>query len=470
MIDRRTLLRALGAGASVTIAGGSVIGCTNRPVGEDRDPNTVRLWGIWASDQEKEMQVIEAFSEQNPDVKIEVSQVPSNGQGDASSVITAVRGRTGPDIYFMDRFNGAQFASLGLLEPIDGLIEEHEDVSVEEFMAGWVKFATDELFYDGQYYGLPMDTDTRGMYVNLGLADEAGIDRSLLDPANGPMSYEQLWEINDAFNVQNESGTYERVTWIPWDDQASLLMWAMANGVKFFSNETCHTLLDSPEMLAVAEMYAGWIERLDFARLDAFKATYQPPNAPPTQTSFFSDRQLFQITGPWGVQSQADYKPDMEYTVTHLPVPEEGDEPFTWAGGFALTMPKGASMSKAAWDFFKFYAGYEGQSILMPQISRIPTNIETVEDPKGWDRDIKFFVELLGVAKSRPPLPVGTKLWDAMMTMQGSLNQASDTPENLVKEAQQYVDPTMQQFCPVTLPEGFGEPDPHFPVEDVPGA
>lgn len=299
MIDRRTLLRALGAGATVSVAGGSIVGCTNRPTGENRDPNVVKLWGIWASDVDVEAQIIEAFSEQNPDITIEVSQVPSNGQGDASSVITAVRGQTGPDIYFMDRFNTAQFASLGLLEPINALIEEYEGVSPEEFMSGWVKFAADELFYDGQYFGLPMDTDTRGMYVNMDLATEAGIDPALLDPANGPMSYEQMWEIEEQFSVRDARGTYERVTWIPWDDQASLLMWAMANQVPFYDGENCRMLLNEPAMLDVATMYADWIERLDFARLDAFKATYQPPNAPPTQTSFFSERQLFQITGPW---------------------------------------------------------------------------------------------------------------------------------------------------------------------------
>ena len=462
MIDRRTLLRALGAGASVTVAGGSIVGCSNRPVGSERDPNVVKLWGQGGTNADFEAKIIEAFSEKNPDITIEVSQVPSNGQGDASSAITAVRGRTGPDVYFMDRFNGAQFASLGLLEPINGLIEEHEDMDVEEFMSQWIKFATDELYYDGQYYGLPVDTDTRGLFVNKGLAKEAGIDPALLDPKNGPMSYDQIWEINDQFNVQDARGTYEKVTWIPWDDQASLLMWAMAHDVPLFSNETCNVLLDSPEMLDVATMYAGWIERLDFHRLDAFKATYQPPNAPPTQTSFFSDRQLFQITGSWNVKGQKQYKPDMDYGVTYLPVPNEGDDPFTWAGGFALAMPKGASMSKASWEFFKFYAGYEGQKILMPLLTNIPTNIETLNDPEGWSPDIKFFVEMMSIAKSRPPLPVGTKLWDSMFTMQDSINQGSDTPENLVKEAQAYVNPTMQQFCPITLPEGFGQPDPNF--------
>lgn len=169
-----------------------------------------------------------------------------------------------------------------------------------------------------------------------------------------------------------------------------------------------------------------------------------------------------------GVQSQADYKPEMNYAVTHLPVPNEGDEPFSWAGGFALTMPKGASMSEAAWKFFTFYAGYEGQKTLMNGISRIPTNLETIADPEGWSQDIRFFVELLDVAQSRPPLPVGTKLWDAMTTMQDSINQGSGTPENLVQEAQAYVDPTMQQFCPFQLPDGFGEPDPNLTIPDVP--
>ena len=466
MIDRRTLLKALGAGASVSITGGAITGCTDRPTGADRDPNVVRLWGIWASDADVEAEIIEAFTAENPDITIEVSQVPSNGQGDASSVITAVRGRTGPDIYFMDRFNTSQFASLGLLEPIDELIEEYEGTSPEEFMSGWVKFAADELFYDGHYYGLPMDSDTRGMYVNLDLADEAGVDRALLDPKNGPLTYEQMWELDEQVSIQDERGSYERVTWIPWDDQASLLMWAIANKVPLYDNAECRMLLDEQPMLDVASMYADWVERLNFPRLDAFKATYQPPNAPPEQTSFFSGRQLFQITGPWGVQGQADYKPDMNYTVTHLPVPNEGDDPFTWAGGFSLTMPKGASMSEAAWRFMSFYAGYEGQKIIAKGISRIPTNLETLADPEGWNQDIRFFAELLSVSQSRPPLPVGTKLWDAMMTMQESLNQASDTPENLVKEAQDYVDPTMQQFCPFQLPEGFGEPDPNVRLPD----
>ncbi|MGP5035196.1 hypothetical protein [Brachybacterium alimentarium] len=98
MIDRRAFLRALAAGGAVSVTGGAITGCTDRPTGSDRDPNTVTMWGIWASDVDKEADVIEAFTEQNPGITVSVSQVPSSSQGDASSVITAVRGRTGPDV------------------------------------------------------------------------------------------------------------------------------------------------------------------------------------------------------------------------------------------------------------------------------------------------------------------------------------------------------------------------------------
>src|SRR5699024_6047305 len=107
---------------------------------------------------------------------------------------------------------------------------------------------------------------------------------------------------------------------------------------------------------------------------------------------------------------------------------------------------------------------YEGQRILMNGSSRIPTNLEPIKDPEGWNPDISSFGEIMGVAEARPPVPVGTKLWHALQPVQESLNQGSGTPGGLLDEAQRDVDPTMQQFCPVTLPEGDGEPDPNFDV------
>ena len=50
-------------------------------------------------------------------------------------------------------------------------------------------------------------------------------------------------------------------------------MWAMAAKVPFYDNDNCRMLLDEQPMLDIATRYAKWIERLNFPRLDAFKAT-----------------------------------------------------------------------------------------------------------------------------------------------------------------------------------------------------
>lgn len=468
MIDRRTLLRATALGGALTIAGGSITGCSSRPIGADRPDDVIRLWGIYADAVDTQARIIEAFSREHPDVTIEVSNVPNSGAGDTAGVITAVRGRTAPDIYFMDRFNATQFASLGLIEPINELVERYEGISTEEFVSQWLKFSTDEMYFDGKWYGLPLDTDSRVLCYNKAIAREVGIDEALLDPSNGPLSYNEMWEINDAVNVVDARGNYQRVTWIPWDDQGSLVLWAMGMGVEFFDDATCRVGLDSPSMLHAVEVYKSWVDRLNFPRMDAFKATYQPPNAPPSQTSFFSERQLFQVIVPVSLVALKKYKPDLEFGLTHVPVPKKGDAPYTWAGGWSLAMPKGSSMSENVWKFLKFYAGYEGQRLLMPEISGVPTNVRAVEDRSAWDPDISFFVDIMGVARSRPPLPAGTKLWDSMFSLQDSINHGSATPQEAVQKAQDYTDPTMQQFCPFSLPEGFGEPDPNF-VAQVPG-
>ena len=325
MIDRRTLLRALGAGASVTVAGGSIVSCTNRPVGENRDPDIVKVWGIWASDAEKEAKIVEAFSEKHPDIKIQISQVPSNGQGDASSVITAVRGRTGPDVYFMDRFNGAQFASLGLLEPIDDLIEEYEGVSPEEFMSrmGQVRHRRAVLRRpvlrapDG--HGHPRSVRQPGpSRTKPGSTRLCWTRRTGRCPTTrcGRSTISSTFRTNAA-PMRGSPGspgtTRPRCSCGPWPTMC-----------RSSPTRSCHTLLDSPEMLAVATMYEGWVEKLDFPRLDAFKATYQPPNAPPTQTSFFSDRQLFQITRSVGRAGPGRLQAGHELRRHLSPRPERG--------------------------------------------------------------------------------------------------------------------------------------------------
>lgn len=451
-MNRRTFLALAGAG-TVAIA---LPSCANQV---SSDPDVIRYWGQGAADADKDQAVVDAFV-QTPagdGIRIDVSQVPSSGNSDMSQIITAVRGGTAPDVWWMDRFNTVQSASIGLLEPLDGYIEEFEGVSAEEYRRQWLSFAVDELTYDGQLYGLPTSTDARGIMYNEDPLREFGIDLDMFDPAQHVLTWDELAEVAEACVEIDGNGNYTRFGFAPWLDQGWPYTWGFGTGAAVYDNESRSVTLDTPEWLAVFDMYAEWAERFPYARVDTFFATYQPPNAPPAQTAMFSGRLAMTPTGPWQISGNEKYAPDLPLKFTWLPTWAEGDATYTWSGGFALVVPKGTEVTRTLWEFIKFYAGGSGQSIAVPLLGSLPTHLQTIQDG-GYNPKAQFFADMLGSSTSRPPLPVGTAAWDALGRAKDSVTLGSETSQQATATAQAFVAPKMDLFPDFTMPESYGQP------------
>ncbi|MFC7625518.1 ABC transporter substrate-binding protein [Microlunatus sp. GCM10028923] len=448
MMNRRGFLTSAGAAGVAVAGGGALTGCT-RP---ERGENEILVWGVGGSTRQYETEVVEAFRKENPDVKITVNNVPSSGTGDATQVITAVRAGTAPDLWWMDRFSGAQYAALGLLEPIDDLIEKYEDDDLRE---QYLPFAMNELKLNGKTYGLPTSTDTRVLYYNKKVLRESGIDLDELDPANGAPTVARLDELSDQLIKTDSRGNYAQLGLIPWSDQGSGYLYSLGNGASFFDDETCGVDLTAQPILDAYVYLDQWTREKDYNRVDAFKATYEPPNHPPAQTSFLGQQQGFVIQTNNYRTSVKKYAPDLELGYTHLPVFDPNDPIYTWSGGFSLVMPKGSSKSKAAWDFMKFYAGRAGQSIMIPQTGELPTYRDLLGDPAFGDA--KFFIDQLAYSTSRPPFPVSQVWWEAMFAAQESIKLGSASPIEALRVAQARVSPQMDLYCPFRMPEGYGK-------------
>ncbi|ACQ81245.1 extracellular solute-binding protein family 1 [Beutenbergia cavernae DSM 12333] len=446
MIDRRTFLALTGAAG----AGALITGCANR---SGSGPNEVRLWGMGGVEAEAQQQIVDAFTAENPSVTVSQSLVPSTGTGDATAAITAVRGGTAPDLWLMDRFAVAQYASLGLLEPLDPLIAQHEN---DDFLDQWMPFALNELRYDGQIYGLPFDTDSRGVFYNRTTLADSGLDPDELDPSNGPVTLDRVLEMNGQIAQEDDRGNYTRLGLIPWDAEGWALTWMFGKGAVFFDDATCAVDVSSDEVVGVLDSFYTWAREMDYPRVDAFKATYQPPNAPPAQTSFFGGQQGMQISGPFTINSIATYVPDLDYGFTYLPLWNEGDDPYTWSGGFSLVAPRGSSLSPAVWEFIKFYCGAPGQRIAMTPLKKIPTHLDVLADPEGFDQNLSFFADQLEFSTSRPPLPIGSLFWDSLVQAQQSVLIGSADAQTAAERAQARVTPQMDLYCPFELPPGFG--------------
>jgi ABC-type glycerol-3-phosphate transport system substrate-binding protein len=85
------------------------------------------------------------------------------------------------------------------------------------------------------------------------------------------------------------------------------------------------------------------------------------PDSPPAENPFYTGSIAMMISGDWEIASLANYAPDVEYGITYIPVPNEGDAPSSWSAGFSVVMPQGAKNPEGAVAFMQYMAGPEGQ-------------------------------------------------------------------------------------------------------------
>ncbi|MFZ7087954.1 extracellular solute-binding protein [Curtobacterium sp. RRHDQ10] len=458
-LDRRSFLRGAatvgGAGALALLAAG----CSTAG-GSSGDANTVSIWGVTGTFVPFQTRVLNQFKRLHPEIDVQVNVVPGQSTGDATSIITAVRGGTAPDLWLLDRFSAAQYAAIGLIEPIDELIEEFEAEPKEEFLKQWLGFTVGELTYKDKTYGLPHDTDARGMFVNRTMLRDGGVDLDEFDwTKNGPVTFDRVAEVGD--RLSNKSGgEYTHVGLLPWYGEGWPFTWGLGLGASYFDNQACGMTMDSPGVEKVFRFYEDWAERIGYRAADTFIATYEPTGHPPGQMAFIQNRMAFMVSVPSTIQTFDNFGPkDLDWTMAYLPTESAGDDKYTWSGGFALCLPKGSKKNRAVWELMKYFTGKRGQETYMVPATSVPSNIAALKDPRGTAKSIKFFVESMPDSTCRPPIPVGGQWWDALADARSSVLLGTASPQEAVERAQARVDPIMQTYCPFTLPKDYGKVD-----------
>lgn len=414
--------------------------------GAGRDPHEVLFWTTMTDPVMTgvQQQIIKAFERENPDLHVRMVGMPSAATGDATALITAVRGGSPPDVYLLDRFTVNQQASIGLLTDLAPYIA-HEKSNLAQ---SYLPFAWNEIVYQGSPYALPIETDARVLYYNKDLLRHAGINPDLLNAEHGPITIAALIALAQKANKFDAHGNYTQIGFIPWAGQGQFATWSLNLGAKYFNPHTCQLTLTEPAIMQTYQDFATWAKELNYAKVDTFLATYQPPNAPPGQAPFLTGHLAISIDGNWSTNGIHLYAPKLNYGVTYLPVAKHGDQSTTWSGGFALVMPTGAPHASAGYRFMRFMTGEEGQRISVQGTGDLPTWTSLYHDKQLFANQLAFFQQIMPHARSRVPLPIGAQLWDAMTTAQEEVLLGDETPRQALDAAQSRVQPLMQQYCP----------------------
>lgn len=412
-----------------------------------RDPHEVLYWTTMTDPVMMGIQqkIIKVFEQENPTLRVRMVGMPAASTGDATALITSVRSGSPPDVYLLDRFTVDQQASIGLLTNLAPYVAREKDLA-----RSYLPFAWNEVSYQGSPYGLPIETDARVLYYNKDLLRQAGIDPDLLNPTHGPITIDALIALAQRVNKFDARGNYTQMGFIPWAGQGQFATWSLNMGARYFNPRTCQLTLTEPAIMQTYQDYARWAKELNYAKVDTFLATYQPPNAPPGQAPFLTGHLALSIDGNWSTDGIRLYAPSLNYGVTYLPVVRKGDQSITWAGGFALVMPSGAPNAGPGYRFMRFMTGEEGQRIFVQGSGDLPTWASLYHDKQLFANQPALFQRIMLNARSRVPLPIGAQLWDTMMTAQEEVLLGDKTPQQALDEAEGRVQPLMQQYCPAT--------------------
>jgi multiple sugar transport system substrate-binding protein len=460
-VTRREILKRGGASGLGLALGGSLLAACG---GDDDDeesgaPGAGEPVVLWTSHTNPDLAtlrtMVDGYNATRPPGRVKLVSVTGD-ETDIAKLTAAVRGGKGPDIYMLDRFTVAQRAEQGILLELTEFMEQDEGVG--SYKDRYLDFAWAEVEFEGKPYALPFDTDARGLWYNAQLLRKAKVDPAELDPDNGPVTVDRLREIARMLDVTDDSGQYSQVGFIPWYDQGWHFTWGFAFGGEFFDEGSCEVTPTNDGVIAGLQFVQDWANEMDPEKAQSFLATVAqctgPMTCPPTapqQWPFITQKLAMVVTGDWPIKWVSEFAKDLDYGVTFIPVPTEGAESATWAGGWSLVIPTGAKNPEGAWKLMQWFAGTEGQRRYSVGTAHLPTLKELVDDDSLFDEQHQFFRELLDVARNRPPLPVGALYWDELTVAQEAVVLNRKSPADALEQVASRVQPQLQEFCPLEV-------------------
>lgn len=299
---------------------------------------------FWAMGREGELvQVLTAdFSRENPDVRVEVQQIPWTAAHE--KLLTGFVGRATPDIAQLGNTWIPEFAALRALEPLDARIASSSEIDPSAYFSGiW-----DTNVIDGSTYGVPWYVDTRLLFYRRDLLTAAGYDTL-------PGTWAQWREAMIA--VKRHVGPDRYAIFLPlneWQPQAVLGLQA---GSPLLRDDATRGAFAGPEFRRAFDFYLG-----------LFRDGLAPPVSNTDIANVYQEfaRGTFAmyITGPWNLGEFRERLPvEMQDTwaTAPLPGPDGPASGVSFAGGSSLVLFRGSKHKEEAWRLLEYLSRTSSQ-------------------------------------------------------------------------------------------------------------
>lgn len=375
-----------GNGGSEGNSGGSGNGGSGSANGGSGKKVAIEYWHTYSDAEEAVLteKIKPAFEAAYPNIELKLTRMPYEGL--KQQVIAGVAGDAAPDLMRMDIVWVPEFAAQNALMEISKL-EGFDELKGSVFEG---PMATN--FYNGGYYGVPVNTNTKVAIYNKATLAEAGLTEA-------PKTMDELVAAAETLKTKGKYGI--GVSGIhawglaPW-------FWSLGGSITNEDYTKVDGYLNSEASVKALQTIVDWNHK-------GLTLPVMLGGEPGTWDGIISGQYLMSDDGPWFYSTKiaekeaTGFDPLEETVRAVMPAGDGGSR--SVIGGENLVMFANSKHPEEAWTFAKWMLSEEPQKI-MAETGLIPSNMAAAEAMKTMDIPfVDTYVEQLETALPRTPIP-----------------------------------------------------------------
>lgn len=320
------------------------------PAPETEQPVTI-TWSFWGDPWEVDvnLRVIEVFEADSPYIKVEILHEPWSTYFD--KVEEWFASDSPPDVMFLEDI--PIYAGRGLLESLEPYIQR-DDYDTTDFYPGLLRVMT----HQDSLYGLARDNDTKVIFYNKTLFDEARLSY----PVCG-WSWEDLRQT--AMKLARKENGETKQYGFAYEPDKWWRLWVWQNGGEVYDDDfgPTKTLLDSSEAIDAIQFLA------DLTNVDRVTPPYEMQRTSLGIGQLFQSGALAMAFGNHALVPGFANTPGLRWDIVCLP---QGKHRVNIADGGGYVITAGSRNKEAAWTFLKWLESPKGQAIFTESGIAVP--------------------------------------------------------------------------------------------------
>ena len=328
----------------IIVAAIFLIGCSNRN-------ENMRISSWVSSPEETRMfnATLDSFRLASPEVIFDFEPIPGNY---AEKLQLMLGTNTAPDLFFIKGYLAPSYMSFGILEQLDGYIQNQHDIDLDDFYPNLLQ----AFQRDGMQYGLPKDFAPYVLFYNKRMFEEAGI----LTP---PATWDELRSAAEKLTVDKDGdGQVDQYGLVIEPSTEMLMPFVFQNGGNFQNPDGSLGITDEPFVEAL-EFYHGLYK-------DGIATIPTDVGQGWNGDTFGRGMAAMCLSGGWLIPFVKGNYPDLDWAVAELPA---GKQKATIAFTTAFSMPKDSKYKADAWEMMNYLTGKDGMRIWTSQGLALPS-------------------------------------------------------------------------------------------------